>query len=252
MRLYLTFPGGCNELREGMRAVSAPKDGGIVRRSLWFTLLFVPAFALTATINSIAWSQGGIVISCGDEDPNCERLARRQAQQAERQRQDAVIQRRVDAEVAIVGEHRRSEVEARIRMQDAAANARGQAYAKKQSCSERSFPGTISARNSARERAEASLQRSIGMKSGCSITGSETLISMAAGSSSCVSQVIYEGPRPKVGKCLACITEQQAINLFGYVPGKGYPPPRTEWVCKAQVQCVAQKCASGPVTVAPQ
>ena len=57
---------------------------------------------------------------------------------------------------------------------------------------------------------------------------------------------------PPVGTCLSCIDEKMAINLYGYVPGQGYPPPKTEWVCKAIMTYVAERCGSGTSKVSAQ
>ena len=81
--------------------------------------------------------------------------------------------------------------------------------------------------------------------------GSESIVSSTVSGASCTQRTQFEMKPPPVGNCLACITEKQAM-AFGYVPGKGYPPPKTEWVCKATITYVAERCGSGTSKVSAQ
>ncbi|MFA9201816.1 MAG: hypothetical protein ACEQR8_11685, partial [Cypionkella sp.] len=72
------------------------------------------------------------------------------------------------------------------------------------------------------------------------------------GAPTCTQQnQLYIKP-PPVGTCLSCISEAMATNMYGWVKGKGYPPPKTEWVCKAVVTFTAEKCGSGTSKVSNQ
>jgi hypothetical protein len=40
--------------------------------------------------------------------------------------------------------------------------------------------------------------------------------------------------------------------MFGWVPGSGWPAPKTEYVCKVSVIVVAERCGSGTSKVSSQ
>lgn len=123
---------------------------------------------------------------------------------------------------------------------------------KARQCTSRSFSQTMSNTHASQSTAQSLLQSAIAMKTGANITGSESVVSMTSGSTNCSQRSLADPmKRPPVGNCLACITENQAIQL-GYVPGQGWPAPKTEWVCKAVVQVVAEKCGLGSSAVSSQ
>ena len=117
---------------------------------------------------------------------------------------------------------------------------------KPRQCTQRQ--GTQPASNVAdtREKAEAGVLRARAVPG-----GSESIVSSTVSGASCTQRTQFEMKPPPVGNCLACITEKQAM-AFGYVPGKGYPPPKTEWVCKATITYVAERCGSGTSKVSAQ
>jgi hypothetical protein len=86
---------------------------------------------------------------------------------------------------------------------------------------------------------------------GCVRGGSETLKSVTVSTPSCTQRAEATMPMPRVGKCLACISESLAVRL-GYVRGKGWPPPPKEWVCKATAQCTVETCEMGQSRVSKQ
>jgi hypothetical protein len=114
-------------------------------------------------------------------------------------------------------------------------------------CTQRQGTQPASFTADTREKAEAGVLRSRGVPG-----GSESIVSSSVSGASCTQRNQLHMKPPPVGNCLSCITEQQAINMFGYVPGKGYPPAKTEWVCKATVTYVAERCGSGPSKVSAQ
>lgn len=114
-------------------------------------------------------------------------------------------------------------------------------------CTQRQGTQPASYTADTREKAEAGVLRSRGVPG-----GSESIVSSSVSAASCTQRnQLYIKP-PPVGTCLSCVDEKLAINLYGYVPGKGYPPPKTEWVCKATVTYVAERCGSGPSKVSAQ
>jgi len=114
-------------------------------------------------------------------------------------------------------------------------------------CTQRQGTQPVSFTADTREKAEAGVLRSRGVPG-----GSESIVSSSVSGASCTQRNQLQLKGPPVGNCLACISEQMAINLYGYVPGQGYPPPKTEWVCKATVTFVAERCGSGPSKVSAQ
>lgn len=168
------------------------------------------------------------------------------ARRAEAARVESERQRKVDAIAQQLGPAKRAEAERLQRMNDELAALRPKPQPKRQ-CTTRSATQSVS--NSA--DTEAAARSGIARAQG-SIGGSETRTSNSVGPASCSQRNMLELKPPPVGKCLACIDEKLAINLYGYVPGKGYPPPRTEWVCTATVTYTAEKCGSGASKVSAQ
>ncbi len=167
-------------------------------------------------------------------------------------RAEAERQAKVDAIAQQIGPGKRAEAERLAKMNDELAAARPKPSAPRQ-CTSRSFSSTITATRASQQEARNSLASMVSRKGNCNITGSETALSIAAGGGANCSErtVLYIKP-PPVGKCLACIEERYAIQLYGYVPGKGYPPPLKEWTCRQAVQCVAEKCGTGTSKVSQQ
>jgi hypothetical protein len=114
-------------------------------------------------------------------------------------------------------------------------------------CTQRQGTQPASYTADTREKAEAGVLRSRGVPG-----GSESIVSSSVSGASCTQRNQFYMKPPPVGTCLACVDEKLAINLYGYVPGKGYPPPKTEWVCKATVTFVAERCGSGTSKVSAQ
>ena len=107
-------------------------------------------------------------------------------------------------------------------------------------CTQRQGTQPASFTANTREAAEAGVARARGVPG-----GSESIVSSSVSGSSCAQRNQLQLKPPPVGNCLACIDEKMAINLYGYVPGQGYPPPKVEWVCKATVTYTAERCGSG-------
>jgi len=111
-------------------------------------------------------------------------------------------------------------------------------------CTRRQGTQQITDRAATREAAEAEIARARGTPG-----GSESIVESSVSAPTCSQQkVLYLKP-PPVGKCLACISEALATDLYGWVKGQGYPPPATEWVCKATVTFTAERCGNGPSKV---
>ncbi|MCZ8283431.1 MAG: hypothetical protein O9286_14465 [Aquidulcibacter sp.] len=171
-----------------------------------------------------------------------DRLARDRLEQEATQ---AEIRRKVDAQLAKMGGNpaRRAEAERFVGMQEEAERARAKLpRPRPKTCTSRTWDQATSIAGSTRDFAFAALTTSVSRRQGCTIGGSETLTSVRfATAANCSERVVPYLDAPKVGTCLACISEELAIR-FGYVPGKGWPPPETEWVCTATLACAAQKC----------
>ncbi len=136
-------------------------------------------------------------------------------------------------------ERKKAEADAAQRAYQAALLAHSKKSKAPRQCTTRSLSTPVSFTAATEGAARA------GLRGGCNIGGSETVKSMTLGAPSCSQRNVLHIKPPPVGKCLSCIDEKMAINLYGYVPGKGYPSPKTEWICKATAQCVAEKCSSG-------
>ncbi len=172
-----------------------------------------------------------------------ERLER---ERLEREAKQAAFQRKVDAQLAKMGGNpaRRAEAERFVAMQEQAEAARAK-LPRPKVCTPRTWDQQTSFPGSTRDVAFAALTTSVSRRQGCSIGGSETVTSVRlASAANCSERKLPTIKPPPVGTCLGCISEKQAIPL-GYVPGQGWPPPPTEWVCTATVACASQKC-EGP------
>lgn len=193
------------------------------------------------------------VIITGSPSPvSPEQRARNEAAERERARKKAEFDRKVDAQLASMGGNpaRRAEAERFVRMKEEAEKAREKLP--KRQCTSRTWSQPFTTAGRTRDAAFASLTGAVDRRSGCSIGGSETLLSMSMASAANCSERALPSIKPMpIGTCLACITEKQAIAL-GYVPGKGWPPAPKEWVCKATVSCAAEKCGSGSSAVSGQ
>ena len=229
--------------------------GGALGNSTWrgaAALLAIGLVAALALPTLSAQEYTEVIISGGPSTVSPEERARREAAERERARQQAEHDRKVDAQLASMGGNpaRRAEAERFVRMKEEAEKAR--AKIPKRQCTSRTWSQPFSTSGSTRDAAFASLTGAVDRKSGCSIGGSETLLSMSqATAANCSERALPSIKPPPVGTCLACITEKQAIAL-GYVPGKGWPPAKKEWVCKATVSCAAEKCGTGSSTVSGQ
>lgn len=56
-----------------------------------------------------------------------------------------------------------------------------------------------------------------------------------------------ENPKPPVGNCLACISEELAAKFYGWKKGVGYPAPvkeKTKWACSVTAKCNVSKCGN--------
>lgn len=179
-----------------------------------------------------------------------QRAAAEAARKAEIARVEAERQRKVDAIAEQLGPAKRAEAERLQRMNDqlAALRPKPRATPAPRQCTSRS--GTQSVSNAA--DTEAAARSGIARAQG-NIGGSETRTSNSVGPASCSQRNVPDLlGHPPVGNCFACISEKQAVALFGYIPGKGYPPPRTEWVCTATVTYTAERCGSGSSKVSAQ
>jgi hypothetical protein len=213
------------------------------------------ASGLLATLAPASLSAQGVTevtITCGESCWTPEERARNQAAERERLRAKAELDRKVDAQLARMGGNpaRRAEAERFVRMQEDAQKAR--AKLPKRQCTSRTWSQPMNTSGQTRDAAFAQLTGAVSRKSGCNIGGSESVLSMSlATAANCSERALPSLKPPPVGTCLACITEKQAIAM-GYVPGKGWPPPKKEWVCKATVACAAEKCGSGTSAVSAQ
>lgn len=106
-------------------------------------------------------------------------------------------------------------------------------------CTQRTATQTVSNVSTTREGAQAGLSRANG-----NIGGSESQVSKSLGAATCKQRNQLALTPPPVGTCLACISEKQAVAL-GWVKGKGWPAPKTEWVCTAPLTYTAEKCGTG-------
>lgn len=193
-----------------------------------------------------------VTITCGESCWTPEERARNEAAKREQARKQAEFNRKVDAQLAKMGGNpaRRGEAERFVRMQDDAQKARDKIP--KRNCTSRTWSQPMTSQGRTRDAAFASLTGAVAMKSGCNITGSESVLSMSlATAANCSERALPSLKPPPIGTCLACITEKQAVAL-GYVPGKGWPPPQKEWVCKATASCAAEKCGTGTSAVSGQ
>lgn len=193
-----------------------------------------------------------VTITCGEACWTPEQRARNEAAKREQARRKAEFDRKVDAQLAKLGGNpaRRAEAERFVRMQEDAQKARDKLP--KRNCTSRTWSQPIASSGKTRQAAFDQLTGTVRMQSGCNIGGSETVLSMSlATAANCSERTLPSMKPPPIGTCLACITQQQAISL-GYVPGKGWPPPPKEWVCKATASCAAEKCGSGTGKVSNQ
>ncbi len=177
------------------------------------------------------------------------RLAEEAARKAELARVEAERQKKIDAIAQQLGPGKRDAAERLQKMNDELAALRPKPKSPARQCTARSFSQTVSASGQSQASALANLRGPGGL---CKITGSESRKSETLGAPNCTQRAAVYMKPPPVGKCLSCITEKMAISMYGYVPGKGYPPPPTEWVCTATVQCVAETCSRGPSRVTNQ
>ena len=199
-----------------------------------------------------ARNTNGIIFTCGEACWTPQERARNEAAERERARLKAEFDRKVDAQLASMGGNpaRRAEAERFVRMKEEAEKAR--AKIPKRQCSSRTWSQPMNVSGRTRDAAFANLTDAVSRRAGCNIGGSETVLSMSlATAANCSEHVLPHLNPPPIGSCLACITQQQAVAL-GYVPGKGWPPPPKEWVCKATASCAAEKCSTGPSTVSGQ
>jgi hypothetical protein len=189
------------------------------------------------------------------EQAEKERLEREririEREQAEKERIAAEEKRKVDVIANQIGPGKQAAAEKLSTMNEQLRALRPKPRPRQ--CASRSFSQTMSNSSANQGNAYDRLMAAIAMKTGANITGSESVVSMTAtGAPSCSRQSVVDPmPKPPVGDCLACISESQA-KLLGYIPGKGWPPPNSEWVCKVAVQVVAEKCSSGPSSVTSQ
>ena len=174
--------------------------------------------------------------------------------QQEREQREAAHKAAVDAQMDKFGlnERRRAEAERLEAMRVAAEKARPKPKAPPRQCTRRAFSQLLTNTASSQSVASQSLTTAIARKSGANIGGSESVISMTGGTPVCTQKTAFEPKLPPVGKCLACITEWQAAEFYGWVRGKGYPPPKVEWICQATVQITAERCGTGTSKVSNQ
>lgn len=238
-----------------MEILRRETGGGALAHSTWRSAAALLAIGLVAALALpplAAQDVTEVVITGSPSPPSPEELARRQAAERERARLKAEFDRKVDRQLASMGGNpaRRAEAERFVRMQEEAEKARGKLP--KRQCTSRTWSQPFSTSGRTRDAAFASLTGAVDRKSGCSIGGSESLLSMSmATAANCSERTLPSIKPPPIGTCLACITEKQAVAL-GYVPGKGWPPASREWVCKATVSCAAEKCGTGSSTVSGQ
>jgi hypothetical protein len=91
-------------------------------------LRFSSFSALALLASGVVWSYASsaqIVVTCGDDDPNCTRRAAAHAAAEQKRAEEARLKPLIDAEVARLGAHRRAEAEKFVRMREAAEKARG-------------------------------------------------------------------------------------------------------------------------------
>lgn len=179
------------------------------------------------------------------------RLAAEAARKAEAARVEGERQSKVDAIASQIGPGKRAAAERLARMNEELAALRPKPKVQPRQCTTRSFSQVLTNTASSQSTASQSLATAIARKSGANIGGSESVVSMTGGAPSCTQETVLTMKPPPVGKCLACISEALAAQ-FGWVPGKGYPPPKVEWVCKATVQVTAEKCGTGSAKVSAQ
>lgn len=106
-------------------------------------------------------------------------------------------------------------------------------------CSRRQASQPVSFSAATREAAEAGIVRARATPG-----GSETIVQSVVSAASCSQQKVLQLTPPPVGNCLSCISEKMAASMYGWIKGRGYPPAKSEWVCKAAVSFIAERCAS--------
>ncbi|WP_133364682.1 hypothetical protein [Qipengyuania sediminis] len=183
------------------------------------------------------------------------RAAAEAARKAAEQRAIAARNARVDTIARQIGPAKRAEAERLAKLNDELAALRPKPVARStaapsprpsptsssppRQCTRRTATQTVTSVSSTREGAQAGLSRANG-----NIGGSESQISKSLGAASCQQRNQLALTPPPVGTCLACISEKQAAAL-GWVKGKGWPPPKTEWVCSAPLTYTAERCGTG-------
>jgi hypothetical protein len=196
-----------------------------------------------------------------------ERDAARAREIAEKNAKEAAYKTKIDTTLSQLGwaPSRRAEAERFVAMREAAERARPKTTPVNaspspskadnvpanpkppKSCTSRAFGLPISGSGRSQSAAMSGL-----LSPACVRGGNESLKSVTVGAPTCTQRAVPSLNAPPVGKCLACIPESLAVAQFGYIPGKGYPPPAQEWVCKATAQCTVELCESGPSKVSSQ
>jgi hypothetical protein len=205
----------------------------------------IQGVTIAAPCNSGIYERGRCV-----DNPTPEQLRAREQEQAARAAREREFRRQVDIEVARLGEHRRAEAERFVRMRMRATEARGPVQPEtSRVCTSRVFSQPFTSTASTRERAQSSIEASISRRTGCNITGSETITAMASvGVMQCSQRRVPAMTPPRVGDCLSCLSPELARSQ-GWTPERGWPAPPTEWVCTAPIQCSVERCEqSGRVT----
>ena len=181
------------------------------------------------------------------------RAAAEKERLAAQQRAAEARQARVDSIAREIGPAKRAEAERLQKLNEELAALRPKQVARPSAkptptatptkparqCTSRTATETVSNVSSTREGAQAGLSRANG-----NIGGSESQVSKSLGAATCKQRNQLALKPPPVGTCLACISEKQAAAL-GWVKGKGWPAPKTEWVCTAPLTYTAEKCGTG-------
>ena len=162
------------------------------------------------------------------------------AEEADRLRK-ARAEAEIRAEIDRLGAHREAEIRRKFELRDRALAARPKAPpTPPKQCTTQRASATQTWVGKSQVEAQTLAQR--GTRSVCAANRQ-----LSASSPVCVAKPAPRLPRPRVGDCLSCVSEQMAGNLYGWKKGVGYPPvPPPQWECKVTAQCEVEKCTAGP------
>jgi pyruvate/2-oxoglutarate dehydrogenase complex dihydrolipoamide acyltransferase (E2) component len=175
-------------------------------------------------------------------------------QQAEQQKiiaqraREAEHKRAVDAQLKLMGgsESRRVEAERLVMLREKADAA----LASDKSCKEVTQSYQLNRIGSDEMTARFRMKEAMSNSAHMASCGNSPLIDISPVICKNTSLNPVQLPKPPVGGCLACISEDMATKMYGWKKGVGYPiaaKGEAQWTCSITTKCKQKSCGSGNV-----